>query len=80
MVETMQEERSDKDKILSAISSNIDDLLKQNIDNGRLKQNLAFKIVSRQLNLQNIVDCAVIGITIYLQEHKSSKDNKVTKG
>ena len=47
----MQEERSDKDKILSAISSNIDDLLKQNIDNGRLKQNLAFKIVSRQLNL-----------------------------
>lgn len=80
MVETMQEERSDKDKILSAISSNIDDLLKQNIDNGRLKQNLAFKIVSRQLNLQNIVDCAVIGITIYLQEHKGSKDNKVTKG
>lgn len=76
----MQEERSDKDKILSAISSNIDDLLKQNIDNGRLKQNLAFKIVSRQLNLQNIVDCAVIGITIYLQEHRNDKNTKDNKG
>lgn len=68
-------ERINKDKIIQAISENTDDLLKQKIDLSALKQNLAFKVLSRQMTLQNIVDCAVIGITIYLREHKDNGKN-----
>lgn len=68
-------ERINKDKIIQAISENIDDLLKQKIDLSALKQNLAFKVLSRQMTLQNIVDCAVIGITIYLMEHEDNGKN-----
>lgn len=68
-------ERINKDKIIQAISENTDDLLKQKIDLSALKQNLAFKVLSRQMTLQNIVDCAVIGITIYLREHEDDGKN-----
>lgn len=61
--------RNDKEKILKAISSNIDDLLKQNVNVNVLKQNLMFKLISRNTSIQNIVDCSVLSIAIYLLEN-----------
>ena len=61
--------RNDKEKILKAISSNIDDLLKQNVNPNVLKQNLMFKLISRNTSIQNIVDCSVLSIAIYLLEN-----------
>lgn len=61
--------RNDKEKILKAISSNIDDLLKQNVNVNVLKQNLMFKLISRNTSIQNIVDCSVLSIVIYLLEN-----------
>lgn len=66
--------RNDKEKILKAISNNIDDLLKQNVNVNVLKQNLMFKLISRNTSIQNIVDCAVLSITIYLLENGDGKD------
>ena len=66
--------RNDKEKILKAISNNIDDLLKQNVNPNVLKQNLMFKLISRNTSIQNIVDCAVLSITIYLLENGDGKD------
>lgn len=61
--------RNDKEKILKAISNNIDDLLKQNVNVNVLKQNLMFKLISRNTSIQNIVDCSVLSIAIYLLEN-----------
>ncbi len=61
--------RNDKEKILKAISNNIDDLLKQNVNPNVLKQNLMFKLISRNTSIQNIVDCSVLSIAIYLLEN-----------
>lgn len=66
--------RNDKEKILKAISSNIDDLLKQNVNVNVLKQNLMFKLISRNTSIQNIVDCSVLSIAIYLLENDNGKD------
>ena len=66
--------RNDKEKILKAISNNIDDLLKQNVNVNMLKQNLMFKLISRNTSIQNIVDCSVLSITIYLLENDNGKD------
>lgn len=66
--------RNDKEKIIKAISSNIDDLLKQNVNVNVLKQNLMFKLISRNTSIQNIVDCSVLSIAIYLLENDNGKD------
>lgn len=66
--------RNDKEKILKAISSNIDDLLKQNVNVNMLKQNLMFKLISRNTSIQNIVDCSVLSIAIYLLENDNGND------
>ena len=66
--------RNDKEKILKAISSNIDDLLKQNVNVNVLKQNLMLKLISRNTSIQNIVDCSVLSIAIYLLENGDGKD------
>lgn len=66
--------RNDKEKILKAISSNIDDLLKQNVNVNVLKQNLMFKLISRNTSIQNIVDCSVLSIAIYLLENDNGND------
>ena len=58
--------RNDKEKILKAISTNVDDLLKQKVNTSVLKQNLLMKILSRNTSIQNIVDCSVLSIAIYL--------------
>ena len=49
--------RNDKEKILKAISTNVDDLLKQKVNTSVLKQNLLMKILSRNMSIQNLVDC-----------------------
>lgn len=72
--------RNDKDKILKAISSNIDDLLKQNVNVNVLKQNLMFKLISRNTSIQNIVDCSVLSIAIYLLENDNGKDTTDSSG
>lgn len=66
--------RNDKEKILKAISNNIDDLLKQNVNVNMLKQNLMFKLISRNTSIQNIVDCSVLSIAIYLLENDNGND------
>ena len=66
--------RNDKEKILKAISNNIDDLLKQKVNPAVLKQNLFMKILSRNTSIQNIVDCSVLSIAIYLLENGDGKD------
>lgn len=72
--------RNDKEKILKAISSNIDDLLKQNVNVNVLKQNLMFKLISRNTSIQNIVDCSVLSIAIYLLENDNGKDTTDSSG
>lgn len=72
--------RNDKEKILKAISSNIDDLLKQNVNVNVLKQNLMFKLISRNTSIQNIVDCSVLSISIYLLENGDGKDTTDSSG
>ena len=66
--------RNDKEKILKAISTNVDDLLKQKVNTSVLKQNLLMKILSRNTSIQNIVDCSVLSIAIYLLESDNGKD------
>lgn len=66
--------RNDKEKILKAISTNLDDLLKQKVNTSVLKQNLLMKILSRNTSIQNIVDCSVLSIAIYLLENGDGKD------
>lgn len=73
-------ERSDKEKILKAISTNVDDLLKQKVNTSILKQNLLMKILSRNMSVQNIVDCSVLSIAIYLLESDNGKDTTDSKG
>lgn len=72
--------RNDKEKILKAISTNVDDLLKQKVNPTLLKQNLLMKILSRNTSIQNIVDCSVLSIAIYLLENDNGKDFKDSKG
>lgn len=72
--------RNDKEKILKAISTNLDDLLKQKVNTSVLKQNLLMKILSRNTSIQNIVDCSVLSIAIYLLENSDGKDFTDSKG
>ena len=72
--------RNDKEKILKAISTNLDDLLKQKVNTSVLKQNLLMKILSRNTSIQNIVDCSVLSIAIYLLESDNGKDTTDSKG
>ena len=72
--------RNDKEKILKAISTNVDDLLKQKVNTSVLKQNLLMKILSRNMSIQNIVDCSVLSIAIYLLESDNGKDSTDSKG
>ena len=72
--------RNDKEKILKAISTNLDDLLKQKVNTSVLKQNLLMKILSRNMSIQNIVDCSVLSIAIYLLESDNGKDSTDSKG
>ena len=72
--------RNDKEKILKAISTNVDDLLKQKVNTSVLKQNLLMKILSRNTSIQNIVDCSVLSIAIYLLENSDGKDFTDSKG
>ena len=72
--------RNDKEKILKAISTNLDDLLKQKVNTSVLKQNLLMKILSRNTSIQNIVDCSVLSIAIYLLESDNGKDATDSKG
>lgn len=72
--------RNDKEKILKAISTNVDDLLKQKVNVSVLKQNLFMKILSRNTSIQNIVDCSVLSIAIYLLENDDGKDTANNSG
>jgi len=72
--------RNDKEKILKAISTNVDDLMKQKVNTSVLKQNLLMKILSRNMSIQNIVDCSVLSIAIYLLENDNGKDFTDSKG
>ena len=45
-----------------------------------MKQNLLMKILSRNTSIQNIVDCSVLSIAIYLLENSDGKDFTDSKG
>ena len=70
-----------KQDILEAISTNIDAVMNENVTIENLKGELIKRIFTNNLNLQNIVDCSVISICIYLKGEKlNGKDFTDSKG
>ena len=63
-----------KQDILEVISTNIDAVMNENVTIENLKSELIKRIFTNSLSLQNIVDCAVLSITIYLLENGDGKD------
>ena len=56
-----------KQDILEVISTNIDAVMNENVTIENLKSELIKRIFTNSLSLQNIVDCSVISICIYLK-------------
>lgn len=70
-----------KQDILEAISTNIDAVMNENVTIENLKGELIKRIFTNNLSLQNIVDCSVISICIYLKGEKlNGKDTTDSKG
>lgn len=59
-----------KQDILDTISTNIDAVMSENVTIENLKGELIKRIFTNNLSLQNIVDCSVISICIYLKGEK----------
>ena len=64
-----------KQDILEAISTNIDAVMNENVTIENLKGELIKRIFTNNLSLQNIVDCSVISICIYLKWEKLNGKN-----
>ena len=64
-----------KQDILEAISTNIDAVMNENVTIENLKSELIKRIFTNNLSLQNIVDCSVISICIYLKGEKLNGKN-----
>ena len=61
--------------ILETISTNIDAVMNENVTIENLKGELIKRIFTNSLSLQNIVDCSVISICIYLKGEKLNGKN-----
>ena len=59
-----------KQDILEVISTNIDTVMNEKVTIENLKGELIKRIFTNSLSLQNIVDCSVISICIYLKGEK----------
>ena len=64
-----------KQDILETISTNIDTVMNENVTIENLKSELIKRIFTNSLSLQNIVDCSVISICIYLKGEKLNGKN-----
>ena len=64
-----------KQDILEVISTNIDTVMNENVTIENLKGELVKRIFTNSLSLQNIVDCSVISICIYLKGEKLNGKN-----
>lgn len=64
-----------KQDILEVISTNIDTVMNENVTIENLKSELIKRIFTNSLSLQNIVDCSVISICIYLKGEKLNGKN-----
>ena len=70
MFENVANYEMNKQDILEAISTNIDAVMNENVTIENLKGELIKRIFTNNLSLQNIVDCSVISICIYLKGEK----------
>jgi len=70
MFENVANYEMNKQDILEAISTNIDAVMNENVTIENLKGELIKRIFTNNLSLQNIVDCSVISICIYLKREK----------
>ena len=76
MFENVANHEMNKQDILKTISTNIDAVMNENVTIENLKSELIKRIFTNSLSLQNIVDCSVISICIYLKGEKNSLENK----
>lgn len=70
MFENVANYEMNKQDILEVISTNIDAVMNENVTIENLKGELVKRIFTNSLSLQNIVDCSVISICIYLKGEK----------
>lgn len=75
MFENVANYEMNKQDILEAISTNIDAVMNENVTIENLKSELIKRIFTNSLSLQNIVDCSVISICIYLKGEKLNGKN-----
>lgn len=75
MFENVANYEMNKQDILEAISTNIDAVMNENVTIENLKGELIKRIFTNNLSLQNIVDCSVISICIYLKGEKLNGKN-----
>jgi hypothetical protein len=70
MFENVANYEMNKQDILEAIGTNIDAVMNENVTIENLKGELIKRIFTNNLSLQNVVDCSVISICIYLKGEK----------
>lgn len=75
MFENVANYEMNKQDILEIIGTNIDAVMNENLTVENLKGELIKRIFTNSLSLQNIVDCSVISICIYLKEEKLNGKN-----
>ena len=75
MFENVAKHEMNKQDILETISTNIDAVMNENVTIENLKGELIKRIFTNNLSLQNIVDCSVISICIYLKGEKLNGKN-----
>ena len=75
MFENVANYEMNKQDILEVISTNIDAVMNENVTIENLKGELIKRIFTNNLSLQNIVDCSVISICIYLKGEKLNGKN-----
>ena len=75
MFENVAKHEMNKQDILETISTNIDAVMNENVTIENLKSELIKRIFTNSLSLQNIVDCSVISICIYLKGEKLNGKN-----
>jgi hypothetical protein len=75
MFENVANYEMNKQDILEIIGTNIDAVMNENLTVENLKGELIKRIFTNSLSLQNIVDCSVISICIYLKGEKLNGKN-----
>ena len=77
MFENVANYEMNKQDILEAISTNKDAVMNENVTIENLKGELIKRIFTNNLSLQNIVDCSVISICIYLKGEKLNGKDRI---